>query len=119
VVSGDKAKAIKEAKTADEVNSHLSDLGIKTKDLPLKDKEIYNPELIRQLTGDRLLGNKPRGHFGNKAKGQMANRPAETTDAPSAPRTTGKPKLDDLRAKVEAKLKGERGLTDDEVKEID
>jgi hypothetical protein len=49
----------------------------------------------------------------------MANRPAETSDAPSAPRTTGKPKLDDLRAKVEAKLKGERGLTDDEVKEID
>lgn len=119
VVSGDKAKAIKEAKTADEVNNHLSDLGIKTKDLPLKDKEIYNPELVRQLTGDRLLGNKPRGHFGNKAKGQMANRPAETPDAPSAPRTTGKPKLDDLRAKVEAKLKGERGLTDDEVKEID
>lgn len=119
VVSGDKAKAIKEAKTADEVNNHLSDLGIKTKDLPLKDEEIYNPELVRQLTGDRLLGNKPRGHFGNKAKGQMANRPAETPDAPSAPRTTGKPKLDDLRAKVEAKLKGERGLTDDEVKEID
>lgn len=119
VVSGDKAKAIKEAKTADEVNNHLSDLGIKTKDLPLKDKEIYNPELVRQLTGDRLLGNKPRGHFGNKAKGQMTNRPAETPDAPSAPRTTGKPKLDDLRAKVEAKLKGEKGLTDDEVKEVD
>ena len=119
VVSGDKAKAIKEAKTAEEVNSHLSDLGIKTKDLPLKDKEIYNPELVRQLTGDRLLGNKPRGHFGDKARGQMANRPAETPDAPSVPRTTGKPKLDDLRAKVEAKLKGEKGLTDDEVKEID
>ena len=119
VISGDKAKAVKEAETADEVNNHLSDLGIKTKNLPLKDKEIYNPELVRQLTGDRLLGNKPRGHFGNKAKGQMTNRPAETPDAPSAPRTTGKPKLDDLRAKVEAKLKGEKGLTDDEVKEVD
>lgn len=119
VISGDKAKAVKEAETADEVNNHLSDLGIKTKNLPLKDKEIYNPELVRQLTGDRLLGNKPRGHFGNKAKGQMANRPAETTDSSSAPRSTGKPKLDDLRAKVEAKLKGEKGLTDDEVKEVD
>jgi hypothetical protein len=52
-------------------------------------------------TGRRMMGKKP------------------STDTPSAPRTTGKPKLDDLRAKVEAKLKGERGLTDDEVKEID
>lgn len=121
VVEGPESKPLKEANTVEDIKGNFSDRGIEITSLPLNEKNIYNPDLARQMaSGSNKKTQKLTEYMvGDDKTGRRMMGKKPSTDTPSAPRTTGKPKLDDLRAKVEAKLKGEKGLTDDEVKEVD
>lgn len=124
IFQGDEAKKVQEL-SGEELNKYLKDFGIEQYDFiefnnnkGWFNRNIYNPETAKNTAAN--YGKRTQSHTQNVVSNdKMATKGNTTPDTPSAPRTTGKPKLDDLRAKVEAKLKGERGLTDDEVKEID
>lgn len=129
IFQGDEAKKVRELHGKDhisgELDEYLGDYGIKeyssiefNNNKGWFDRNIYNPETAKNTATN--YSKRTQAHTKNVVgNDKMATKVNTTPDTPSTPRTTGNSRLDNLRAKVEAKLKGEKGLSDDEVKEVD
>ena len=108
VLTGQDAANVKDLKDLNDVKDQLADFGFTPIELPSKNKNVYNPDLLKRESGEGKFS-RARGWAENEARNtEMAKKTNGTQQSNESVTAPAKIKtVDDLRNTVKAKLQAD------------